>query len=198
MVFNIINIEAAEVIATANERASMAASESEKLSLKLNDLSARYDAIILAKSNLEKKYAQSEEQSLVYKKALLNSQIDNGKLVDESDNQNFDLKNKVMALQKETMEASLKMDTLYAENSEMKTDLTQMKHERNSLTLELESIRSNYTRLDQEHKSTLRKMDELGIEIVNLVNTKETLLAEKRESARDFQKLQKQYQPYPY
>lgn len=198
MVFNIINIEAAEVIATANERASMAASESEKLSLKLNDLSARYDAIILAKLNLEKKYAQSEEQSLVYKKALLNSQIDNGKLVDESDNQNFDLTNKVMALQKETMEASLKMDTLYAENSEMKTDLTQMKHERNSLTLELESIRSNYTRLDQEHKSTLRKMDELGIEIVNLVNTKETLLAEKRESARDFQKLQKQYQPYPY
>jgi chromosome segregation ATPase len=161
--------------------------------LKLNDISARYDAVVLAKSTLEKKHTQSEEQNLVYKKALLNSQIDNGKLSDQSDNQNFDLTNKVMSLQKETMESGLRIDSLSQENSNIKTDLSQLKHERNSLTIELDSLRANYAHLDKDNKSTKRKMDELGIEIVNLANTKKGLLTEKEEKGREIQKIQKQY-----
>jgi chromosome segregation ATPase len=159
----------------------------------LNDLSTRYDTVILAKSTLEKQHKQSEEQNLVYKKALLNSQIDNGKLTDKSDNQNFDLTNKVMSLQKETMESGLKIDALSQENSNIKTDAAQLKHERNSLSIELDSLRTNYSHLDKENKVIKRKMDELGIEIVNLANTKKTLLAEKENKGREVQKIQKQY-----
>lgn len=185
--------EISQVISAATDSEAKATEELEKLALKLNDLSARYDAVVLTKSKLEKNFAQVEEQNLVYKKALLSSQIDNGKLADQSDQQNFDLNNKVMNLQKECMESGEKIDSLLQENANMKTDLTQLKHERNSLSIELDSLGSNYYQLEKEHKSVLRKIDELGVEIVNLVNTKETLLSEKDDKSREFQKIQKQY-----
>jgi chromosome segregation ATPase len=103
------------------------------------------------------------------------------------------LTNKVISLQKETMESGLRIDSLSQENSNVKTDFTQLKHERNSLSIELDSLRANFAHLDAENKSVKRKMDELGIEIVNLVNTKGTLITEKEGNVREIQKIQKQY-----
>ncbi|KAJ3224241.1 Coiled-coil domain-containing protein 78 [Clydaea vesicula] len=191
---NTKNVTANEILSTlvsVNQKNSRLLEESEKLKARLNDLSTRYDAIVLSKSNLEKTLTQNEEQNLIFKKALLDSQIDNEKLVDQSDNQNYDLTNKVMQLQNEIMETNLHMETLNEENFNLKAEIRDLKTENSSVAMEINILRENYFQLEKEHKSSLRKLDELGIELVNLVNTKTILINEKEGRLKEIEKIQK-------
>lgn len=193
MVFSLAYPDIAQTAVSVTELNAKITAESEKLQARLNDLAARYDAVVLAKSNLEKKHAQSEEQNLVYKKAILESQIEVGKLADQSDSQNFSLTNQVIALQNECMESGQRIDSLLEENTNLKSESSQIKQENINLSMEFDVLKANFSHLEKDHQSTLRKLEEMGVELVNLVNTKGILLAEKESKMSEIEKIQKQF-----
>nr|XP_006820077.1 PREDICTED: kinesin-like protein KIF3B-like [Saccoglossus kowalevskii] len=158
--------------------------KNERLLSKLESLQGKFKDITDAKTNLSGKLIMSEEEKLRVSKTLVDLQLENNKIKESAEQSRFEHTNRILALENELMELGIEKDKISKKYRDAKERLDEMERDRKELADEYVSLKSNYVALSKEHERELAKNEELGIELLNLVNARATLLKQ-QENMRE-------------
>ncbi|KAJ3120641.1 hypothetical protein HK098_004430 [Nowakowskiella sp. JEL0407] len=172
----------------------------ELISTRLHDFSARFTKIQEAKAALEEELLQSEEEKLKFHKALLDNEIESTQFASKSENTTTEailsqcylsFTNKILNLETEISVKQAAIDNLQLQNLELKKKLDISQSDKTELNMELESIRQKFETTKSDNDKFSDRNEELGIELLNLLNEKSKLIKEKEEKLCEIEKLSK-------
>jgi hypothetical protein len=166
-------------IITANMEKVRLANEREILLQKFQALRSKYTELTKSKSELQKRLILSEEDRLKIGAALIDQQINGAQKETSVEQEAYDLRSQLAMVQEHNRELQ------YAQESEAQkiadlqdTVATQMK-EKEELWQEFVALQQNLLNARKDTESHKRKEEMLSIELLNLVNARNALSAEK-------------------
>ncbi|XP_074611738.1 coiled-coil domain-containing protein 78-like [Acropora palmata] len=163
----------------------------EQLHTRLGDVQARYSELMKSKTLLSSKLISSEEEKLRISKTLVDAQLENNKLQEDAAAGNFDLNNKILALENKVMELQLYLDKANSDQTATREQLDGMEIEHKELVNEYIALKTSHVQLTSDYQKEVTKNEELGLELVTLLNIKEKLQHDK-ESV-ELEKMQEYY-----
>eukprot|EP01135_Chromosphaera_perkinsii_P011814 Nk52_evm5s2506 gene=Nk52_evmTU5s2506 len=166
--------------------------ENEKIYEKLMEIRTKYNELVTQKSSISSELIESEEERLKVSKALVDLQIENSRLKETSDERNFELQNKVLSLENDVLELEMIKEKLEKNNENLNEDSEKLRSEIREISDEYVALKSNFITLTSDHEKEVAKAEELGLELLNLVNTKAALLKEKDAYTVELEKLRSQ------
>ena len=161
--------------------------EVEKLKSRLEDLSTRYEATIQSKLSLEKKYIKNQSETQAYKKALLESHND----TKDSKQTYGNSDQKILSLQADLAELNKSLDKYSRENQLLRKQLQDSKDDLKTSQTQCAILNENYSNIESQLESTQKKLEDVNIEVVNLVNQKNQISKIKNESGHEYEKIVK-------
>lgn len=158
--------------------------DKEKILSRLSGLKVQYEKLVESKAELQAELISSEEERLRVSKALIDLQIENNSLEEDGETKNFELVNKVLALENDVMESEMKLQTQEQLLADMRDALDAAAEESRELQIEYVALKTNFLNAKSEAATEVAKNQELGIELLNLVNAKRALEDDKVQLER--------------
>lgn len=153
--------------------------KNEQLYTRLDEIQTRYSELMNSKTQLSSKLISSEEEKLQISKTLVDIQLENNRIQEDAEAVNFDFNNKVLALENNVMELQMFLDKAQADLTASKEDLAVMETEHKELANEYIALKTSHVQLTADYQKEVAKNEELGLELVTLLNTKEKLQSDK-------------------
>ncbi|CAL1535455.1 unnamed protein product, partial [Lymnaea stagnalis] len=150
--------------------------QNERLQLRLDQLSNKFGHVASTKTDLSQQLLLSEEEKLKVSQSLVEMQIENNKIKEETEATNFELTNKIIMLENQLTEAQNAGDRHKRSAKAAKERLREMEADRKDLADEYVVLKTNYLALTNEHKRECSRNENLAIELLNLVNNKAALM----------------------
>ncbi|NXR09874.1 CCD78 protein, partial [Semnornis frantzii] len=142
----------------------------------LRDLLERTGKLAGSKPDLSARVVLSEEEKLEVSKDLLDLQIETNKMKEQYETENFELKNKMLALEQRVEELELSSQQVGSERDALWERLQALEGKRQELANEYISLKSNYLALGKQLDQKVMKNEELSTELLNLAKTRSSLL----------------------
>uniref|UniRef100_UPI00398EF9BC coiled-coil domain-containing protein 78 n=1 Tax=Pristiophorus japonicus TaxID=55135 RepID=UPI00398EF9BC len=155
--------------------------KNERLYTKLGELQGKMGQLAGSKTDLSSKLVFSEEEKLKISKDLIDLQIQTNKIREQYEAENFELKNKILILENRTVELEVQKDKSTRDYEMVKDRLKAVDKNRKELADEYIVLKSNYMALSKQHGNEVAKNDELSLELLNLVNSRNSLVREQDE-----------------
>ncbi|XP_068675804.1 coiled-coil domain-containing protein 78-like [Montipora foliosa] len=165
--------------------------KNEKMYTRLEEMQKRFSEVMNSKTQLSSKLISSEEEKLKISKTLVDVQLENNRLQEDAAAINFDLNNKVLALENNVMELQMYLDKAHSDLAGSKEQLGGMETEHKELVNEYIALKTSHVQLTADYQKEVTKNEELGLELVTLLNTKEKLQHDKE--AVELEKMQEYY-----
>ncbi|XP_073259569.1 coiled-coil domain-containing protein 78-like [Porites lutea] len=165
--------------------------KNEQLYTRLEEMQTRYSELMNSKTQLSSKLITSEEEKLRISKTLVDVQLENNRIQEDAEATNFDLGNKVLALENNVMELQMFLDNTQADLATAREQLDSMETEHKELANEYIALKTSHVQLTADYQKEVAKNEELGLELVTLLNTKEKLQHDKE--AVELEKMQEYY-----
>ncbi|KAK6989400.1 coiled-coil domain-containing protein 78, partial [Biomphalaria glabrata] len=150
--------------------------QNERLQLRLDQLSNKFGHVASTKTDLSQQLLLSEEEKLKVSQSLVEMQIENNKIKEETEATNFELTNKIIMLENQLLEAQNASDRHKRAAKAAKEQLKELETDRKDLADEYVVLKTNYLALTNEHKRECSRNENLAIELLNLVNSKAALM----------------------
>ncbi|EKX51837.1 hypothetical protein GUITHDRAFT_65705, partial [Guillardia theta CCMP2712] len=155
--------------------------EREQLREKLAQVNARVNQLLSEKSQLQQERIQSEEEKLKVSKVLVDLQIENTNLMEQAVDTEFQLQNRILQLENNIVELEMKGQTKQKEIERL-----QSQHRDDTMLVkdcqdEIAAVRSNYSSVLNDLDAEKARSEELSLELLNLVNTKNALMREREQ-----------------
>uniref|UniRef100_A0A4W3HIW9 Kinesin motor domain-containing protein n=1 Tax=Callorhinchus milii TaxID=7868 RepID=A0A4W3HIW9_CALMI len=150
--------------------------KNERLYHKLGELQETMAQMAGSKADLSSKLVFSEEEKLKISKDLIDLQIETNKMREKYEAENFELKNKILILENRAVELEIQKDRSSRELEMGEDRLQAMEKTRKELADEYVVLKSNYLALSKEHEKEISKNEELGLELLNLANSRNSFL----------------------
>ncbi|XP_019633836.1 PREDICTED: coiled-coil domain-containing protein 78-like [Branchiostoma belcheri] len=144
--------------------------KNERLYQKVEQLQSKLNQMAGSRTDLSSKLIFSEEEKLQVSKALVDLQIENNRIQEDYEAANFELKNKVLTLENELMEVTLQKDKVARDLRNTHDRLRTSEKDHKELADEYIILKTNYLALTKEHDREKARNEELGMELLNLVN----------------------------
>ncbi|NXI44510.1 CCD78 protein, partial [Galbula dea] len=141
----------------------------------LGDLQERTGKLAGSKTDLSARMLFSEEEKLKISKDLVDLQIETNKMKEQYETENFELKNRILALENRVLELELCSQTVTGERDALRERLHALESSRKELADEYIILKSNYLALGKELDQEVMKNEQLSLELLNLVNARSTL-----------------------
>ncbi|XP_067912544.1 coiled-coil domain-containing protein 78 isoform X2 [Heterodontus francisci] len=158
--------------------------KNERLYTKLGELQGKMGQMAGSKTDLSSKLVFSEEEKLKISKDLIDLQIQTNKIQEQYEAENFELKNKILILENRTVELELQKDKSTHEYQMAKDRLRAVEKNRKELADEYIVLKSNYMALSKQHENEVAKNDELSLELLNLANSRNSLIRKQEAYAK--------------
>nr|CAB3228707.1 coiled-coil domain-containing protein 78-like [Phallusia mammillata] len=162
----------------------------DRLFQRLEQIQDKMTEIAKSKSEISSKLVASEEEKLKVSKGLVELQLENNRLTEEYESENFELKNKILTLENQLVEFELEKSK-FARSHDLSAEHTRQLEE-NRKTIADEFVALKKKALDQEKQLTeqIRKNNEMRAELGRLIETEAALLdlrdnVERRRQAHD-------------
>jgi len=146
--------------------------EKERIYGKLVEFRTKYNQLVEQKSQIQASSIKSEEEKLKIARALLDLRIENNSLVEQCESEKYELVTKVLALENEILQYEMKEEkrdkssTMLAEQTEAaKSSCEEYKHD-------LMILKEAFLKLESQFKDEVGRNEELGTELLTLVNQK--------------------------
>ncbi|XP_053132674.1 coiled-coil domain-containing protein 78 isoform X1 [Hemicordylus capensis] len=156
----------------------------ERLHDKLGELQGKVGHLAGSKTDLSARLVRSEEEKLKISKDLVDFQIETNKMREQHEAENFELKNRILALENHVLEVELHFEKVTGERDAFRERLRALEANRKELADEYLILKSNYLALGKEHEQEVTKNEELSVELLNLANTMNSLPRAKGNSPR--------------
>ncbi|XP_074867387.1 coiled-coil domain-containing protein 78 isoform X2 [Carettochelys insculpta] len=160
-----------ESISTLQEQVQLQ-DRNEKLYRKLGELQEKMGKMAGSKTDLSSRLVCSEEEKFKLSKDLIDLQIEANKRREQYEAENFELKNMVLTLENRVLELELHDHKVTADRDALQEHLHTVETNHKELADEYISLKSNYLALGKAHEQEVTKNEELSIELLNLVNTR--------------------------
>jgi len=148
---------------------------------KLKDFQDRYKDLNDSKRSVQRKLIDSEEENLKTSNALLDMQIENNQLVERSEAEKYELLSKIMNAENEILELVSKEQKRDEGAEKLKNQYETLEQQKIGLQQDFLALQANFVRVDQDLKAELKKNEELGLELLTLVNQRNALSTECEE-----------------
>ncbi|XP_031553927.1 coiled-coil domain-containing protein 78-like [Actinia tenebrosa] len=151
----------------------------EQLYRRIIELEAKYTEATNSWKQLSSKLELSDEEKLQIYKNLVDLQLENNKIIEESAADKYELTNKILSLENHVseMETVAERDRRAAQQGN--EDLSNLRKEYKELSDEYLVLKANHLQLTSDYQNEVAKNEELGLELVHLSNVKEKLLKDK-------------------
>ena len=127
------------------------------------------------KADLQGELIKCEEEKLEVSKALVELQIENTKLMEQIQNEKYDVNNKLLNAESDIVAHTLKEEKAIQQIAELQDRLKEMIEEKRELEIEFVALKKNFIQgqgdLDMERK----KNENIGIELINVMNENKAL-----------------------
>jgi hypothetical protein len=118
---------------------------------------------------------KSEEEKLKVSKALVELQIENTKLQEIIQNEKFDNNSKLLHAENDVLESNIKEERAAQAIQDLQDKLRESLDEKKELEIEFVALKKNFINLQSDIDSEKAKNDNLGLELINLVNENKAL-----------------------
>ncbi|XP_069726649.1 coiled-coil domain-containing protein 78 [Phaenicophaeus curvirostris] len=140
----------------------------------LRDLLEGMERLPGSKTDSSARMVFSEEEKLKISKDLIDLQIETNKMKEQYETENFELKNKILALEDRVLELERCSEKVAGERDALRERLHALESSRKELADEYIILKSNYLALGKELDQEVMKNEELSLELLNLANAKST------------------------
>ena len=147
---------------------------------KLQEFRKKYNELVNSKASLQEQLLKSEEEKLRISKALVDLQIENNDLVERSEADKYELVTKLLNAENDILEMEMKEQKKVRSTEDLETKIKSLTKEKKDLAMEFVTLKNNFVNLNKEYKAELAKNEELGVELLTLVNQKNAIEAEKK------------------
>ncbi|XP_033637168.1 coiled-coil domain-containing protein 78-like [Asterias rubens] len=151
---------------------------------RLDQLQSRLGDIAMAKTDMASKLILNEEERLKVSKMLVDLQIENSRIKEKASQDAFELNNKLMSLDTDYRQALIIKDQQAKEAKMYRDRLDLIERERHELADKFVVMKADYKALAQKYDSEVSRNQDLGLELLNLLNAKVTLLKQEENLAR--------------
>eukprot|EP01022_Parablepharisma_sp_SALTPOND_P003353 TRINITY_DN1133_c0_g1_i1.p1 TRINITY_DN1133_c0_g1~~TRINITY_DN1133_c0_g1_i1.p1 ORF type:complete len:612 (+),score=123.10 TRINITY_DN1133_c0_g1_i1:6814-8649(+) len=151
------------------------ADDKKQVSSKVQDMRDKYNALVAEKIELQKLLLTSEEEKVAVSKALIELQIENAKLNEMVQSSNFEGQTKAVSEEAEGLELQLRLEKAQKVAQELQQELAKALEDKKELEIEFVALKKNFLNKTQELEEQKRKNEQVGIELVNLVNENKAL-----------------------
>jgi chromosome segregation ATPase len=158
---------------------------------KLQEFRKKYNELVNGKATLQEQLLKSEEEKLKISKALVDLQIENNDLVERSEADKYELVTKLLNAENDILEMEMKKEKKQRSTDDLEQKIQSLSKEKKDLAMEFVTLKNNFVNLNKEYKAELAKNEELGVELLTLVNQKNAIEAEKKNLSNERDGLKK-------
>ena len=142
---------------------------------KMAEMKTKFNDMVKSKADLQQELIRSEEEKLKVSKALIELQIENTKLNEQVQNQSFDVNTKLLRAEDDLLEQNIKEERASKAIAELQDRLTEARNERKDMEIEFIALKKNYYNVRTGADQEKLKNENLGVELINLVNENKAL-----------------------
>lgn len=153
--------------------------KNERLYHKLEAVQSKLNDLAVSKRDISSNYVLSEEEKLKVSKALVDLQIENNRLKEDTEQTKFEQTNKSLVLESQLMEAQMDRERFARAAKEATEKLEEVERNRKTLADEFVALKSNYMGLAKDYDREVARNEELTTELLLLINSKEVMLKDK-------------------
>ena len=158
--------------------------EKTKLINRMQEMKNKFNEIVKSKADLQAELISSEEEKLKVSKALIELQIENTKLQEMISNNAFDVNTKLLHAENDVLEMNLKEERAAKAIQELQEKLRDALDDKKEIEVEFVALKKNFLNLSQDIDQEKAKNENLGIELVNLVNENKALQSDSNQNNR--------------
>jgi coiled-coil domain-containing protein 78 len=160
---------------------------------KLQEFRKKYNELVGNKAKLQEVLIAAEQEKLKISKALVDLQIENNELVERSENDKYELVTKLLNAENEIMESERKEQKKMSNVDELKSKIIKLTKEKKDLAMEFITLKTNYMNVTKDLNKELSKNEELGVELLTLVNQKNAMESEQNAISLERDQLKKEH-----
>ncbi|XP_033125545.1 coiled-coil domain-containing protein 78-like [Anneissia japonica] len=150
--------------------------ENERLKVKLKQIEGRLHDLASAKADLTSKLITSDEDRLKASKMLIEYRVENSKMKERIEQDKYELTNKVLALEHELGTMKWQLEKSRKEHHYYSSKFNEIEIQRKELADRYVTLKADHVTLAKEHDKEVARNEELGLELLNLVNARSMLL----------------------
>lgn len=131
--------------------------------------------MVKSKADLQGELINSEEEKLKVSKALVELQIENTKLQEIIQNDKFENNSKLLHAENDVLESNIKEERAAQAIQDLQDKLREALDDKKEIEIEFVALKKNFINLQGEIDAEKAKNDNLGLELINLVNENRAL-----------------------
>ena len=139
------------------------------------EMKNKFNQQVAAKSDLQEQLINSEEEKLNVSKALIDLQIENTKLNEQMLNSNHKINTDLLHTQEELQDQNIKEERASRAIAELQDKLIEARNDRKDFEIELIALKKNYWQTLKKYENEKAQRENVGIELINLVNENKSL-----------------------
>lgn len=151
------------------------ADEKSRLSGKLAELREKYNQLVKSKSDLQAELIKSEEEKLEISKALVELQIENTKIMEMLQSEKYDANNKLINAEGDILTMNMKEEQLLKQIAELQDSIRDLAQDKRDIEIEFVALKKNFINCNSDLEQEKRKNENIGIELINVVNENKAL-----------------------
>lgn len=148
----------------------------DRLFQRLEQVQEKLTDLAKSKSELSAKLVASEEEKLKVSKGLVELQLENNRLSEEYEAENFELKNKILSLENQLVEFELERDKFSRDNDVNTQHTKHLENSRKQIADEFVSLKQKMSDLEKDHDRQVKRNNEMRSELAKLIDTEAALL----------------------
>ena len=153
--------------------------QNERLKAAHNALRTKYTELAKTKAELQQQLIVSETDRLKIGQALIDMQVEKEEGKADIEKDKFELKSQLVAEQYNVKELEMRQQSVAATVEKLEAERAQLLEEKQQVATEFVALKNNLLNARKETELHKRKTEELSIELLNLVNARDALSAEK-------------------
>ncbi|KRX05294.1 P-loop containing nucleoside triphosphate hydrolase [Pseudocohnilembus persalinus] len=151
------------------------ADDKQRLANKLAELREKFNQIVREKGDLQGELIKVEEEKLEVSKALVELQIENTRLMEILQNDKYDNNNKLLNAENDLLAVNIREEKALKQIQELQDRLKDVVEDKRELEIEFVALKKNYISLNQTVEEEKLKNQNIGMELINMVNENKAL-----------------------
>lgn len=155
-----------------------ASEENERLARKIVELRDQFNQLTQKYADLKAELIACEDEKIQISKNFIEVQIENTKLVEMLQNEKYDANNRLVGQENEILALNIREEEALKLVDEIQAKLKQLMEEKRELEIEFVALKQNFFNLRDLLEEEKKKNENLGLELINVVNENKALQSE--------------------
>jgi len=143
---------------------------------RMQELKDKYNAVLKQKAEIQTQLLNAEEEKLSLSKGLIEQQIENAKLQEQIQSIRYEADTKGIHAESDAIASESRLEKAQKTIMDLQGELAKITGDRKEFELELMTVKRNYLNKCKEIEEFKRKNEQIGVELINVINENKALI----------------------